>query len=200
MANTEITRIQDHVARGCALLITQYREQPEVVAWLTSYLNWVQKLEDGVWQIILSRDLATAVGVQLDVIGRLLGLGRGGFDRNGVDDESYRAALAVRIRILRSFGTMKDFDEILTALTSLMGGDWRFTELYPMRVRVTLYNVGYDPYLLAEVMIGAKLAGVALELFFTALPRANVFRFSPGARLGGSTRGFNAGAFAQRIV
>lgn len=200
MASVELVRIQDHVARGVALLITQYREQPEVVSWLTAYLNWVQKLEDGIWQIILSRDLETAIGVQLDVIGRLVGLGRGGFDRAGTDDESYRAALAVRIRTLRSFGTMLDFDEILTALTSLMGGDWRFTELYPMRVRITLYDVGYDPYLLAEVMIAAKLAGVALEIFVTALPRTEVFRFSSGARLGGSTRGFNAGAFAQRIV
>lgn len=199
MANVEITRIVDHVSRGVAQLISQFRAQPEVVAHLTAYLNWIQKLEDGIWQIIESRTLE-GEGVQLDVIGKLLGLGRGGFDRAGADDESYRAALAIRIRVLRSFGTLKDFEEVLTLLTQLMGGTWRMREKFPMRIVIDLYGVSYDPYLVAEVLIGAKLAGVALELRWTSDPAAFVFRFAYGTTEHSSDAGFNNGTFIHQIV
>ena len=194
-----IQRSNDHVARGIAKLLSQFRT-PQIEAWLASYLRVVQTCEDIFWEIIEGRLLSTAVGAQLDVWGIFLNFGRGVVDRNGASDDDYRAALYIRARALRSSGRPSDFDDLLTMLADLMGGTWAYDEFYPARIRITLYDVTYDPLLAAYVLTTAKAAGVALEIFFTTGPQSAIFRFAPGAvAVHQSTRGFDASVFIGQL-
>lgn len=190
----------DHVERGIRKLLFQYRQVPQIVAWLSTYLEWIQKTEDGIWQIIEARTL-DGVGIQLDIIGRLVGLGRGAFDRNASNDDDYRAGLIIQIRALRSRGTLPDFEELLTQLTDLMGGGYTVENRHPARVRVVLTGVAYDPNLVAGVLIFAKAAGVALTFLWSPSSSTSLFRFSgSNAVTPASPNGWGAGVFVRPLI
>lgn len=62
-----------------------------------------QALEDALWQLLVQRTVDTAIGVQLDVIGRVVGQ-----SRDGLGDDSYRRYIRARISVNRSRGTLGD--------------------------------------------------------------------------------------------
>jgi len=95
------------IEQGLLLLIEQYKESPIFQQWLRSYLQQVQELQDATWEVIEERYLDVAVGVQLDILGEIVGL-----RREGLSDTLYRDALFLQIRINRSFGTPVDVLEI----------------------------------------------------------------------------------------
>lgn len=68
----KITYSEKSVAR----LIQQYRNQPKFIAWIELYAGIMQEIEDTVFDMLLLRDVETAVGAQLDVIGRIVGQDR----------------------------------------------------------------------------------------------------------------------------
>ena len=57
-------------------LIQQYRDKPKFVALIGLYASIAQEIEDTVFDMLLLRDVETAVGAQLDVIGRIVGQDR----------------------------------------------------------------------------------------------------------------------------
>lgn len=107
-----MTPSTNHVERGLKRLLSQYR-RPKIQAWLTAYLNRVQELEDALWEIINGRNLETAEGVQLDLLGTIVGRGR-----NGLSDTLYRLAIRTQIRINRSQGLSIDLTNVLTLSVS----------------------------------------------------------------------------------
>ena len=68
----QITFSDESVAR----LIQIYRDKPKFIALITLYANIAQEIEDTVFDMLLLRDVETAVGAQLDVIGRIVGQSR----------------------------------------------------------------------------------------------------------------------------
>jgi hypothetical protein len=150
--------------------------------WDASYLEEIQRLEAFFEEIrTLTLNLESSVGVNLDVIGRIVLLGRGAYDRYATDDEDYRAALQVRIRALRSQGKTKDFDEILTLLTALMGGTWETFDEPPAAFSIHLFDVDYDPNLVAAMFATAKGAGVGITITADVDPADEFFRFADGS-------------------
>lgn len=94
----------NHVTTGLALLISQYKDQPNIEALLTAYLNQVQVVEAGIIQVyndVLSLD--TSIGVQLDICGSILDEAR-----SGDGDNIYRRRLKTKVQVIRSEGTVED--------------------------------------------------------------------------------------------
>jgi surface protein len=104
--------IQDLVAEGLDRLVYQWRDKPIVQGLLTSYLENVQPLEDVNFQLLDERGVYSAVGVQLDTIGLLVGE-----LRRGRGDVAYRQAILNRIVINNSDGTPESILETLTIIT-----------------------------------------------------------------------------------
>jgi hypothetical protein len=98
--------------RGESRLISFFRSKPRVVAFLRAVLGAsVQDLHDAAFQMLTERWLDTSIGAQLDRIGELVDLSRGGWT-----DEPYRALLRAQIRVLRSNGRWDDLSDLLDLL------------------------------------------------------------------------------------
>jgi hypothetical protein len=102
-----LDRVQ-HFEEGVELFITQYKAKPRLAALLRSWLIEAQVLEDTFLEIIEARSLDTAVGAQLDTLGKIVGE-----FRNDRTDELYRTYIRARIRANLSFGTPDDVLEVL---------------------------------------------------------------------------------------
>jgi hypothetical protein len=111
MATEHIT---DHIARALSRQTQQFKSKPNLEAFITAIVRPIQRLEDVAWQLYTERGLELAVGVQLDVLGVLVGE-----EREGKLDEAYRRHLRARVRANRSNGTVED----LLAITRLILDD-----------------------------------------------------------------------------
>lgn len=114
-----MVQITNHFQRALSLLASQFRDQkPD--GGLTNFQKLIkvfcsaaQELEDTKWQLKTERWLSTAVGVQLDGIGKILGLPRA----PGESDEDYRQRLQFQVFINASNGTPEDQIAILSFFT-----------------------------------------------------------------------------------
>jgi hypothetical protein len=94
-----LVHVTDHETRGLARLIQQFQGKPRIASLLRAPLAQVQDLEDALWSLLAGRALSTAVGVQLDGLGQIVGEGR-----VGLGDDDYRALIRARIVANRSDG------------------------------------------------------------------------------------------------
>lgn len=92
--------IPNHVQQALARLITQYKNSPNLQNLLTAVIKPIQDIENALSDMNSLRYLALAQGVQLDVIGVIVGLPRPG----GMSDDQYRLELQGQIQINISEG------------------------------------------------------------------------------------------------
>jgi hypothetical protein len=100
-----------HVAEGISHLIDFFRSGPRNQAELAAYLDQAQEIEDMLWVLKSAFDVDTAVGVQLNYIGKKVGE-----PRLGRDDEQYRSAIRVRVMVNNSDGRAEQMIEIANAM------------------------------------------------------------------------------------
>lgn len=137
---------KDRVKEGLGYLITQWKDKPNVVGLLTSFLENIQLIEDSYEQLNKERSLDTAVGYQLDVLGLLIGQ-----ERDGRTDADYRTALRLRIAINKSNGTEPSIVEALTIATG--NSNVEVFDRYPAGVHVEVTDVTLELLnTLAEVL------------------------------------------------
>ncbi len=100
-----VTHVTDIVAQTVAKLRQQDKGKEKIERFLSIIAAPFQEIEDAAWQLFTQRGIDTAVGVQLDRIGKIIGQ-----PRDGRTDEVYRRFLSARIVVNKSGGTV---DEIL---------------------------------------------------------------------------------------
>lgn len=98
-------------AEGVDYLIDLFRK-PRNIAELEAYLDQVQELEDAAWALKDGFYLASAIGVQLDMLGALFGE-----PRLARTDEDYRASIRARWLAQRSNGRPEELISIVLALS-----------------------------------------------------------------------------------
>jgi hypothetical protein len=158
------TQIVDYTDRH-DLFIEVLRNKSAITALMQSYLRQIQALEDGIYEVILERSLDTAVGVQLTVLGRLIGQ-----SRILADDDRFRQILRARIRINRSEGTPEDILGI--AILLLVSGESHSLREEPtaqFRLYVHDALTSADADLLLSLLKSAKPAGVRFLLQWSTL-------------------------------
>ena len=94
----------DHTAEAIARLLQQFQGKPYIEGLVTSLTDRVQELENVMFEIVDGFLLDTAVGEQLDVLGRIVNQPRG-----GRDDDTYRLWLRARILVNRGSGLPEEF-------------------------------------------------------------------------------------------
>lgn len=176
---TSLAWLESYCEEGKNLLLSQFREKPILEAVLCALSDGVQEIENASWQVLTERWLDTAVGAQLDGIGRLVELARYGWD-----DETYRAFLRAQILVLRSEGTWPDLFGILAAL-ELDLAEVTFAESYPAAFRIDLGQplVGFDGGDVFALLERARSTAVRLSLVFPTTGTDGVFTLAESTAL-----------------
>jgi hypothetical protein len=98
--------------RDVTRYITQFRGKPKLEAYAQSYLAEVQAIEDSLWDVYQVRDIDSATGVHLNILGAIVGRAR-----EGRDDATYRLWIKAQILANVSSGTADEILEIVNILT-----------------------------------------------------------------------------------
>lgn len=154
----------DYVEQGLDRLLEQYKGKIRIEGLLTPWLKQAQIVEDIAWEVITLRYLDTAEGVQLDVLGKIVGR-----KRAQLDDDTYRLRLKVQILINRSDGcppTVQKVARLILAPTY----DYTYSELDIQTLRIEIATPITSTMLdvIFEALTEAKAGGVKLEVSYVA--------------------------------
>lgn len=173
------TYISDHIARAKDRLIEQYKEKPKIEGLLEAIVKPLQELEDLFLALGTERWIDSAIGAQLDVVGKIVGAQR----EVGQNDEDYRLAIKAQIIMNLNQGTP---EEIIAAAKFFIGSIfiW-YLEVYPAAVDIFSSTIIPEEN---RAKIRAQLkkflpAGVSLDSF-GQFDEANPFIFSGGSGFG----------------
>lgn len=139
------------------------------------YATQIQELETALLEVLTETRLENAVGVQLDVIGRIVGVERG-----SLSDADYRSRLLVRIQVNRASGTIP---EILAVVEGMLGTDQQImlTEYFPASQIIRIA----DELLIGISVLGAEVertraGGVGTTIEYTLADDDDTFTFASG--------------------
>ncbi|MCP3683336.1 MAG: DUF2612 domain-containing protein, partial [bacterium] len=102
----------DQIEKGLSRLIYELQGKENVEKLTTLFLKQVQDLEEANFSTLQQRGIYEAVGFQLDLIGKIVGL-----SRKGLEDEAYRAALLLKIAVNNADGTPESIIELMRNYT-----------------------------------------------------------------------------------
>ena len=191
-----LSHITDIAVRAIAQLLSQFREangaldSERLRALVEIFGDELQDAEDLCWSLIAERYVTTAVGVQLDQWGVVLGL-----SRHGLADSDYQRALLAWQGALRSQGIR---DRIIDAVDSVMEpDDLRYIDRGSATYQIDLYKV-VPPF-------GAGLTVVLLMILEAASPSGVAYMVTEGPlgtsfRFDDPTRGLDQGKMGRRVI
>jgi len=155
------TKQTDHTGVAQATLPKQFKDKANLLALVQAIVGpsdpttWgLQELENVFFQLRDNRWLDTAVGAQLDGLGRILGL-----HRTSADDEEYRAALYVQVQINVS---KSEPERLLALLETITGGYVHYFHKKPKRIKLSVSSAT-STYAISRV-VKAIGAGDALDI------------------------------------
>ena len=184
------TDVPDHIAQALARLPEQDKNKPLIAALLSSFVSPAQDLESALWQLLTQRFAATAIGSNLDAIGKLVGQ-----PRNGLADVDYRTYVYARISANRSSGLAEDLlrvakliiNNAAAVITLSYGGAGTVI----MRVTGVTQTDAQGAALAAFVQ-AAIAAGIRVLVIYSLVIAAQTFRYDVGP-------GYDVGHFATGI-
>ncbi len=152
-----IQPINDHISRTLALLLEQFKKKPNFKKLVEVLVAPLQECEDVAWQLYGFRALPTAQGAQLDGIGDIFAVPRG-----GQDDDEYRQAIYLKIFEIGVSGTP---DELMTVLKTVTNStEVGYIPRYPASAQLYANGVDIPPGLI-EFMLKLTPAGVNLWIY-----------------------------------
>jgi len=109
-----VTQITTHIVDALSRLITQYKKQPRFEGFLTAIVEQIQDLEDASISAVTDLiDIDAAVGSQLETIGEIVGVERG-----GQTDAGYRNLIYIQIGKNTSQGNAEKLVDIFNLLVT----------------------------------------------------------------------------------
>lgn len=112
--------ITDHINRALANLLAQFDNSPKLRELVSIFVAEVQVIEDVYNELLTERILSAAEGVQLDRIGKFVGL-----SRDDLSDSIYRVLLGAKITANRAgaqLGLGGWVNQLLTVMSTLILG------------------------------------------------------------------------------
>lgn len=126
-----VTEILTHVSDAKRRLIQQYKDKPRINSILQAFIEQIQEIETMGKQLNDERSIFTAIGVQLDLVGTIVGLTRLG----GESNSDYRVRLHARVSLNVSQG---EPERLISTFKLLLGADLViFQELPPAEVSLS---------------------------------------------------------------
>lgn len=179
------------------LLIKQYCEQPNASAEIAAQAAGWESIRDILAEFATAFDVDTAIGAQLDIIGKTVGLRRTLRPEFAVDSE-YRFFIKLVIARNNGSGFMITTDRASIQDVVLFAFDGLAYVIDRKDMTLHLYiQPGFDPVRLALILdlgLLPKPQGVRYSLIIQAEPFATFgFAENPAAV------GFNSGVFALKV-
>jgi len=151
----------------------------------------VQTLECELQKLLVDRSVDTAVGEQLNVLGRIVGQ-----ERAGLDDDDYRRVVRARISVNRSKGTISDLIKIASLIVyddlAYMKVNNHGAAALTMSIEDVIVSV-QTSLTLASLLQDAVAAGVRIYLETNNTSDADAFTFDDYGDTGlGPGQGFES--------
>lgn len=185
----KIDYIASWPARLRTRLYAQFRDKVTHKQWADLLGRQQQDVEDATQTLLTLLDIDASEGVQLDVIGRIVGQ-----PRTGVDDPTYRLYLRARILANRSTGTVENIYAVMRALFGqdtarpVYSGGW--VKQFSIRLGFVLTRT--QALVALEFLGDAKEAGARGILEWIESPASAVFTYDSGP-------GYDVGVWAGAL-
>lgn len=169
------------IENGVSLLLPQFSDKEKIVGMLSAFLTPTTEVISGANEISEGYDIETAVGQQLDFLGKLVNTYR--LERTDAD---YRDAIKARIVVNNATGSASNFIKMLKLV---LGDDVTFKviEQYPASVQVVIYS---PQTVITESLINDILPlGVRGIFFGNPYEDKSIFEFSEVDDFGVETGG-----------
>lgn len=199
-----IDTILTHVDDAMSRLLEQYKGKSGISGIISAMGEQFQDMEDTIFSLVLGREIATAIGAQLDLLGTIVNLAR----EPGQSDDRYRVLLYVKIGQNTSQGTP---EKLISVYKLLTGADVVFYRNLT-RASVTLSvdrnvdpdNNPDDVAFLYTNVENVVAGGVRIDYLICFSPNDDSFAFAGSnpnaAGLGfGNTLDSNAGGKLARV-
>lgn len=178
-----------HVAEIDDLQLEQFRDSTNMNDLIAVYVERVQELEENIFDVRSAFWLDDAVGIQLDIVGDIVGL-----TRQALTDDLYRNAIRMQIIANGSDGTV---DDLLSLFTQYSDAPVTWREYYQAAIVFTSLTAASDVDRVMYFLDQAKSAGVKLQIVFDETGAFAPFRFSSTSSTAASTTtGFAASGAA----
>jgi len=190
-----LTQILDHAAKAVARLAAQFTETTRLKGMISAIGDEIQAAENGLWGILLTRDIDNASDATLDLIGKLVGAPQ----RGAKNDVQYRDRVKAQIIINKSTGRAADIYQVASRVIEAWApaGSCKAIEDYAS----CGYTIGAYPVgSITNNKVDAQELGRILEDMNSAGVRGIVLSQSQNAGLSfsfqhGPGLGFGQGAF-----
>lgn len=181
----KIVNVANRVERAQALLLSQFKDKPNINAFVKVVVAELQELENALTDLQTARTLSGSYGVFLDEIGRRLKVPRGSYA-----DPDYKTAIKIAMAKKTASATAQDILFLVELLTA--DPDATLTNNYPYLVELTgyLYCIADDP---------AGLEALA-DLFPINTRVRLVQHFGQSFKFGTSGRGFGSGSTLNNLA
>lgn len=143
----------DHVAAALARLPEQFKSKTKIVQLLTALATPAAAIEDAFWQLLVERGVDSAIGVQLDQLGVVVGQERGGLSHS-----DYRRFIRARIAANRSRG---NFEDLIRVANLVINDDTATIETETQNGTVVVR--------LRAILVTDSLAGIVLSFLQDAV-------------------------------
>lgn len=176
-----ITLFTQHVTQGLGRLLAQFQGKENIEAVLTAFLTQIQELENMFDQLLNDRTIDSASGDVLDLIGRVVGQ-----DRMGFDDTEYRLWLKARILINKSSGTAEEIIEALYLITQftdpesfeVIENETDYPAYFSLIIHPALGTI--DPQTIYDIINEMRSACVAFNLTYNITSPVFTLDAGPG--------------------
>jgi len=165
MTTMQVNRAR--ISEALARLIDQFRGQPIIGAFVAAWARQSQAVEATSFGLLEETWLATAIGVQLDGLGEIVGVERG-----GLSDTDYRLRIRAQVKRNVSSGTI---DELLELCTDLGATSVVLTETPPAKIALDSQSIVVSGLQIGRLAASAKPAGVGFS--FTWYESSTPFKF-----------------------
>lgn len=164
-----MTEETDLGTRAVSYALWQYLEQPRFTAMLRALCDAVQPLESLAFDVRNGFLLTSAVGVQLDILGKIVGETRG-----ELVDGAFRVLIKARILANNCSGQPEQMYAVLALLDT---DSFALREYPPAAYSVEVLGATY-PDIYYRILDYMKPAGVALHYVYSEYDSLETFMFS----------------------
>ncbi len=167
---TDIVHDSEQETKTSGLLITEFKTKPNIKGLAEIFGAKIQELEDALFQLFTLRGVDTAFGAQLDLLGAVVGVVRG-----GLNDTDYATAIRAEILLNVSSGTIQ---QILALMyTAFPGVVFTGVEEYPADFRIVAHSPLANPAQAGALVHSALPAGVGGYLVYSIVPAGHTFTY-----------------------
>lgn len=180
-----LTQKTNRVTEAQANLIDQFRAHVNIDALVKALAQQSQELENASFEVLFNTLIPTAIGEQLDGLGEIVGVERG-----GLIDSDYRVRIGAQILLNVSSGTTPELIELAVALGA---PGVVVTEVYPAKIELEAPAPLINGEEIGSVLDTAVSAGVGFTFIWFEAALGTEFRF------GTAGQGFDEGLLGDMI-